>query len=290
MSKAAVRAIKIFENFADTGLKGRMTQKFFSGLLKLIHPRKKKALENLELAYPQSPEQWRKDICSSMYENLAWTMTEILALHREPSQILDWVTNLINPEILEDVLKSGKGVIFMSGHFGNWEIMASWYAQYMKKLGRKMYTIVQEIHDRDIAEYIDSLRTYTGINILPSTMSVQKYVRLLKDGGHVTLLNDVAGTGKMIVPFMGHDATNMPGPAIMSLLSGAPIIPVCIYRKAPFEHEIEFFQPIEFPDSNLDREERIRKVILDCNLAIETFIRKRPELWFWLHNRWKRRS
>ena len=287
MSKAAVRAIKLFEHLSDTGTRGRITKKLLSGLLKLIHPRSKVVDDNLRLAYPNSPKQWRKDICSLMYENLAWTITEILALQRDPSQIFDWIKSVKNIEIADKRIKAGKGVVFMSAHFGNWEIMASWYAQYTKRRGHKMYVVAQGIHDRDISAYIDELRMNMGVETLPSDYSVQKYAHLLKEGNHIALLNDVAGVGKMMVPFMGHDATNMPGPAIMAMLSGVPIVPVCIYRNAPFEHEIEFFPPIEMPDKKLGHEERLRKIILDCNLAIENFIRKRPELWFWLHKRWR---
>lgn len=287
MSRLAVGAIKLFEPLSDTGAKGRMTQKFLSGLLKLIHPRGKVVDDNLSLAYPNSPRQWRKDIRSAMYDNLAWTITEILALQHDPSQIFGWVKTVGNPEIADRLMDANRGAVFMSGHFGNWEIMAAWYAQYTKRRDHQMYVVAQPIHDEDISAYIDGLRNHMGVDLLPTNYSVQKYAHLLKAGNHIALLNDVAGTGRMIVPFMGHDATNMPGPAIMAMLAGVPIIPVCIYRNAPFQHEIEFFPPIEMPDPKLPREERLRRIILECNVAIEKFIRKRPELWFWLHKRWR---
>lgn len=287
MSRLAVGAIKLFEPLSDTGAKGRMTQKFLSGLLKLIHPRGKVVDDNLSLTYPNSPRQWRKDIRSAMYDNLAWTITEILALQHDPSQIFGWVKTVGNPEIADRLMDANRGAVFMSGHFGNWEIMAAWYAQYTKRHGHQMYVVAQPIHDEDISAYIDGLRNHMGVDLLPTNYSVQKYAHLLKAGNHIALLNDVAGTGRMIVPFMGHDATNMPGPAIMAMLAGVPIIPVCIYRNAPFQHEIEFFPPIEMPDPRLPREERLRRIILECNVAIEKFIRKRPELWFWLHKRWR---
>lgn len=287
MSKLAVNAIKLFTHLADTGIKGRITQKFLSGLLKIIHPRAKVVDENLKLAYPDAPQQWRNDIRSAMYDNIAWTITEILALHHDPSQVFSWVKAVGKPEIADDLMDANRGAIFVSAHFGNWEIMAAWYGQYARKRGHQMYVVTQPIHDKDISDYIDSLRNHIGFDILPSNYSVQKYAHLLKAGNHIALLNDVAGNGKMIVPFMGHDATSVPGPAIMAMLSGVPIVPVCIYRNAPFQHEVEFFPPIEIPGSNLPREERLRKIILECNLAIERFIRRRPELWFWLHKRWR---
>ena len=106
MSRLAVRAIKLFGHLSDTGIKGRMTQKFLSGLLKVIHPRAKVVDENLKLAYPEAPSQWRKDIRSSMYENLAWTITEILALQRNPSQVSEWVKTVRNIELADRLINA----------------------------------------------------------------------------------------------------------------------------------------------------------------------------------------
>ena len=177
MSKAAVGAIKLFEHLSDTGTRGRITQKFLSGLLKLIHPRGKAVDDNLMLAYPNCPQQWRKDIRSLMYENLAWTITEILALQPDPSKIFDWIKSVKNIEIADGLIDAGKGAVFMSAHFGNWEIMASWYAQYTKRRGHKMYVVAQGIHDKDVSAYIDGLRRNMGVDTLPSDYSVQKYAR-----------------------------------------------------------------------------------------------------------------
>lgn len=287
MSKAAVSTIKLFEKFADTGLRGKITQKFFSGLLKLIHPRAKVIDDNLKLAYPNSPEQWRKDIRSQVYENLAWTVTELLALQRDTSQAMNWVKKIHNLEIADTLLNHKQGVIFLSGHFGNWELLASWYAHYALSKEHKLQAVFQGQKDKDISRYIDEIRENSKIEAIPKETSVQKFAHMLKDGAHIALLNDVAGVGEVMVPFMNHDATNMPGPAVMAMLSGAPIVPVCIYRNAPFEHEIEFFEPVKMPDKSMNHNERMRAIILECNKALEKFIRKRPELWFWLHKRWR---
>ncbi len=287
MSKAAVRAIRFFEALANTGIRGKITAGFFSGLLKLIHPRAKVIEENLKLAYPSSPSQWRKDIRSQVYENLAWTLTETLALQRDPSQVFSWVKKVHGQEIPDRLIHEGSGAIFLTAHFGNWEVLGSWYAQYLKSKGREFYVVYQELHDQDISDYIHKTRERGGMTMLSKYTSVQQLSHMLKAGAHVAVLNDVAGTGKVIVPFMGHDATNMPGPALMAMMSGVPIVPACIYRNAPFEHEAEFFPPIRITDKSLKHEARMKRIILECNKAVENFVRKRPELWFWLHKRWR---
>ena len=287
MSKAAVGAIKVFEKFASTGLRGRITAKILSGLLKLIHPRKQVIDDNLKLAYPHSPEQWRKDIRGQVYENLAWTVTELLVLQRDPEQAFTWVKKVHNAELIEELLHDKHGAILLSGHFGNWELLASWYAQNALKYGHKLHAIVQELHDQDISRYVEQMRRNSKIEPILKTTSVHKFTHMLKDGAHIAVLNDIAGSCEVMVPFMGHDATNMPGPAVMAMLSRVPIVPVCIYRDAPFEHEVEFFEPINMPDNSLSHDERMRAIILECNKFYEQIIRKRPDLWFWLHKRWR---
>ena len=287
MSKAAVRAIKLFEKISGTGFRGKMTAKFFYGLLKLIHPRAKVVDDNLLLAYPNSPAQWRKDICGQVYENLAWTVTEVLAFQRDPAQAFQWVKKVHNTEVLDAVMNSGKGALFMTGHFGNWELLGSWVAQYLAQNGKTLHVLYQELHDQDISRYIHQTRERGKMAMLDKNASVMNLVRMLKKGEHIAFLNDVTGLREVILPFMGHDATNMPGPAVMSMLSGAPIVPVFIYRNAPFEHEVEFFEPIKMPDESLSHDERMRAIILECNNVYENAIRRRPDLWFWLHKRWR---
>ena len=289
MSKAAVKAIKFFERFADTGLRGKISAKFFSGLLKLIHPRSKVIDDNLKLAYPESSEHWRSEIRSKVYENLAWTLTEALALQRDNTQALKWVKSVKNFEFTQGLMDNNKGAVFVTAHFGNWELYGNWMAQQEMMNGRKLYVVYQEMHDSDISAYVQQTRTRGGMVMLNKDVSVMKMIHLLRSGAHIAVLNDVAGTGKMNVPFMGHDATNMPGPAIMAMLAGVPIITACLYRTAPFEHEAEFSDPIieKKPTETLSHDERMRIIIGEYNNLLERFIRKKPELWFWLHKRWR---
>ena len=288
--KAAVSIIKFFERLPSTGLRGKLTAGFFSGLLKLISPRAKLIDSNLKRVFPESSKDWRKKIRRGVYENLAWTLTEALVLKRDPSQAFQWVKQVKNIEIFNDVIKNKKGALFITGHFGNWELGGTWAAQQALRLGGRLNVIFQEMHDADISEYVRDMRNSNGMFMLDKNFSVMKLAHMLRSGEPVALLNDVSGSPDVHVPFMGIDSTNMPGPAVLTMLGGVPVIPFCIYRLAPFEHEAEFFEPLKLPDKNLNQEERTKLILLEMNKSIEKFIRKRPELWFWLHNRWKVRS
>lgn len=287
--KAAVNVIKIFEKFASKGLSGKIETKIFSGLLKLTKPRAKVIDDNLKLAYPESSDQWRKNLRIKIYEHLALTMTETLVLQHDPKQALQWIKKVHNEEIFRSTLDRNKGVILLTAHFGSWELLGVWYAQKAIENDFRLRIVYQPAHDQDMAAYIRQTRERGGIIAFDKDISVQKYIKMLKSGAHIAILNDIAGTGKMMAPFMGHDATNTPGPAILAMFSGVPMIPVCIFRKAPFNHEVEFFPPVKIPEKSLkiSNEDRVKAIVLECNKTIESFIRRQPEQWFWLHKRWR---
>ena len=287
--KTAVKAIKFFERFADEGLRGKVTKKFFSGLLKIINPRAKLIDKNLKMIFPDSSEKWRKETRSKIYENLAWTLTETLVLQHDNSKAREWLKNVKGVEIVNDLMAKKQGALIITGHFGNWELAGNWVAQNAISHGHELNVLYQEMHDKDISDYVREMREHGGMRMIDKNISVMKISHMLKDGAHVALLNDVSGNREMTVPFLGHDATNMPGPAIMAILSGVPVVPFCSYRISPFNHEAEFFPPLKLPEKNEipNKEERIKVILSEMNKALGNFILKRPEQWFWLHNRWK---
>ena len=284
--KSAVRAIRVFQAMAAPGWKGRAVASFLYGVLRLLGPRKDRIDSNLRLAYPGRDAAWRKDILRGVYHNLAWTVTEVLALQRNPRQALDWVTEVERQDVLDGLLESPKGAILLSAHFGDWELLGSWYAQRLHERGRQLYAVYQDIHDHDISDILKEYRERCGIRVLSKGASTLELTRMLREGAHVAILADVSWLGGMTLPFMGRPCTNSPGPAVLAMLASIPIVPVAAYRQAPFQHSVRFFDSITVPKEG-NREERIKGTLLAINHAIEEIIAPRPELWFWLHNRWK---
>ncbi len=287
--KAVVNAIKFFQAISDTGIRGKMTAKIFSGLLKMIHPRGKVIDDNLKLVYPESSEQWRKDIRRKCYEGLAWTLTEAIVLQKDTSKALEWVKRVKNKEIIDDLLKRKQGVIFLTAHFGNWELFGSWYAQYALMNHHRLHVVYQESHDEDLSRYIRQTRENSKMITIQKNISVLKMAHMLKNGEHFAILYDISGSGELVVPFMGRNATNMAGPAMLAMMTNVPVVPAFSSRIRPFEHEAEFFEPLKLPDKNekMTHEERMKRIIFEMNKAIDTYVRRKPEQWFWLHRRWK---
>lgn len=285
--KASAWAVRTLQTLAAPGFRASLTASFLANVLKLVAPRGRRVLSNLRLIYPESTEAWRKDLRRRLYEHLGWMVTELLVLQRDPAQALSWVEEVRNPHYIETALAEGKGVLFLSGHYGNWELLAAWYAQYLKKRDfHDFYIVSQTTRDKDIARLISEYRERSGIWLLPKQTSVLEMVKLLKSGKHVAALADISWLGGLRLPFMGQSCTNTTGPAVLATLASVPIIPVALYRKEPFRHTLEFFAPLPVSEEK-DRRLKIELLTREVNSALETLIAPQPELWFWLHNRWK---
>jgi len=211
-------------------------------------------------------------------------------LQRDPAQALDWIEEAHNLCYVEEPISKGKGIIFLSAHYGNWELLAAWYAQYLKKKGfNNFYIVSLNIKDKDINRLVMRYRRNSGINLLPKQTSTLEMVKLLKSGAHIAAQADISWLGGLVLPFMGHPCTNSTGPAVLALLASVPIVPVAIYRKGPFRHKAVFSPPLQIPESEkTDRREKIELLARQINSVLENIIKPQPELWFWLHNRWKK--
>jgi KDO2-lipid IV(A) lauroyltransferase len=255
--------------------------------LKIFSPRGKRILSNLVLVYPGSEDAWRRNLRRRLYEHLGWMVTEILALQRDPAQALEWVEEVRGAERAEEVFAGKKGLLFLSGHYGNWELLAAWYAQYMKQRGMDgFYIVSQNMRDKDLSRLVARYRLNAGIRLLPKNTPTLEIVRLLRSGKHIAVLADISWLGGTVLPFMGHPCTHTTGPAALGTLASVPIVPVAIYRRGPFRHAVEFFPPLAVPEEK-NRRVRIEILTREVSAALEKMIAPQPELWFWLHNRWK---
>ncbi|MDR1875683.1 MAG: lysophospholipid acyltransferase family protein [Synergistaceae bacterium] len=289
--KVAARAIEALRAAARPGWRASSLAFFLSGVLRTFRPRGERILSNLAMVYPESTEAWRRDLRRRLYGHLGWMVTEILALQRDPAQALSWVEEVRGVRTIEASLEEKKGTLFVSAHYGNWELLAAWYAQYLKNQSlkdkpRNYYIVSQNTRDRDIAALIERYRRNADIKLLPKQTPPLEIVKLLKSGGHIALLSDIAWQGGIVLPFMGHDCTHATGPAILATLASVPVVPITIYRKGPFRHVVEVFPPLPVPEEK-DRLRRLSLLTSSIGAAVEAMIAPQPELWFWLHNRWK---
>ena len=245
--------------------------------------RRNVALTNLGIAYPESDPSWRREVVKKLYFNLSLSVMEFLILTKNPKAVSKWVTKVEGEEHLENLSKSGRGAVLLTAHMGNWELLAAWLAC----KGYPLVAGVRDPNDVHVSKLLAYYRKALGVETIPKKSLLLKGAKLLKQGKFIGILADQdGGTDGIRVSFMGKVASTVGGPAALSLLTKAPVVPIVSYRIAPYEHEILVLPPIE-PLYELPREEAIREMTIKFNDILEGFIRRSPEQWLWLHRRWR---
>lgn len=245
--------------------------------------RRNVALTNLGIAYPESDPSWRREVVKKLYCNLSLSVMEFLILTKNPKAVSKWVTKVEGEEHLENLSKSGRGAVLLTAHMGNWELLAAWLAC----KGYPLVAGVRDPNDVHVSKLLAYYRKALGVETIPKKSLLLKGAKLLKQGKFIGILADQdGGTDGIMVSFMGKVASTVGGPAALSLLTKAPVIPIVSYRIAPYEHEILVLPPIE-PLYELPREEAIGEMTIKFNDILEGFIRRSPEQWLWLHRRWR---
>jgi KDO2-lipid IV(A) lauroyltransferase len=265
------------------GWRTRAVASFFFGGLMLIRPRRNVALDNLRQAFPESDEAWRKETVRKCYAHIAWMVAEYLSLVSDPAQVNSWVVETEGKEILDDLRDSGRGAIILTGHVGNWELLAGWLAQ----SGYPLTAVVRNPDDPNLSELIENYRAKLGVGTIEKHFIMKDAVRFAKKGGFLGLLPDQAWHSAGVHgPFFGRMCYTAGGPAAIAHLAGVPVVPVVSYRLAPFRHRVIISPPIPMAE-DVDRNRAIQENTHRMNRAIEKMIRPFPEQWLWLHRRWK---
>ena len=275
--------LDLFRRFVRPGWRADFVAAFFSGGLRCIAPRKKVALENLRQAYPESDKEWRRETVRKCYDHLAWMVAEYLSLVSQPDQVLSWVVSAEGKEILDGLKSSGRGCVILTGHVGNWELLAAWLAQ----SGYPLTAVVRNPDDPGLAELIEDYRSRAGVGTFEKHFVMKEAVRFAKRGGFLGLLPDQAWNSSGVqAPFFGRSCFTAGGPAAMAHLAGVPVVPVVSYRIAPFRHRVVISPPLPLRTEG-DRSGILRENTIRMNEAIEKMVRVCPEQWLWFHRRWK---
>jgi KDO2-lipid IV(A) lauroyltransferase len=257
--------------------------------------RRRLSYKNLRAAFAGELSRSRmKQIARRSMQNLAMTAIEML---RFPDLDMNYVKESLEfcgTERFEPYLKEGKGIIFLTAHFGNWELLNA--ASGILKYPMVSLTRAQK-HPRS-DDFLTSLRTSQGTQIIRKGMPIREMLRSLKKGGIVGILSDQdGGANGTFVRFFGRLSSSPSGVATFAVRTGAPIFPVFIFRKRWFEpgrglggwdrHRIEVEGPLNAPDPNVSPEEGEKMILQQFAEILESKIKRSPEQWLWAHRRWK---
>jgi KDO2-lipid IV(A) lauroyltransferase len=192
-----------------------------------------------------------------------------------------------NLELLLVLQKRQKGVIFLSAHFGSWELAVQAMAVYSNS---QVCTIAKTQSNLLIDRIITGWRESFGAKMVSMGISVREIVRTLSQGGIVALVADQSAPKESVaVDFFGRKVPTFQGPAMFSLRTGAPILFGCTSRQEDGSYLLHF---IEVPTEDLKgaTDENILELTRRHVKATEDIIREHPGQWMWMHKRWKHAS
>lgn len=250
----------------------------------LSSSRARVTLDNLRRAFPEMSEQERITIQRASYYNLGITFVEILMFpHLTPAETRAMV-EFRNLHFIEDEYQHKNGLVLLSGHYGNWELLAFALPLFVDL---PISVIVMPQSNNYAEMYLNWYRARTGNQLIPMDKAARTMIECLKTGEAIALLADQAATPEtdVFVPFFGHDACTYEAPAVLSLRYNAPII-VGFAERLPDGNYLVELQRIPSEDLKNTRE-GVRELTNRHVKVLEEYIRKRPELWSWQHKRWK---
>ena len=217
-----------------------------------------------------------------MWSNYAMTFVEYIFLKRFNKE--SYHINIKNEKILDEILKKDKPVIFISGHFANFELMSM---EIVKK-GIKLSTIYRPLNNLFLNPFMEYFRRkYVCKNqIKKGVAGIRHTFNFLKQNYSVALMVDQRVSEGEKVSFFKKKALTTTLPAQLSIKFKCDIIPVCITRQDDGNFLLEFFEKLE-----INKEDKSEKNILEIteklNSIIEKMIINNPGDWIWTHNRWK---
>ncbi len=239
---------------------------------------KKIILENLDRIKPDLTILDKDLLIKKMWSNYGKTFIEYVHLNtfKKNSNHI----KIKNKQILDEILKKNKPVVFISGHFANYELMS----MELTKAKIKLATIYRPLNNFFLNPFMEFLRkSYVCENQIKKGLSgVKEALEFMKKGYSIALMVDQRVSEGENMPFFGKPALTTTLPAQLSLKFNLPIIPVLIKRQKDDNFKIEFMRKIN-PENFSDKFQLSKKI----NETLEELITKNPSQWIWTHNRWK---
>ncbi len=239
------------------------------------------ARRNIELAFPDNDSAWREQVLADQWENLGRTFFEIPVMERVlPST---GRVELVNGERLHQIAAGGRPVVFVSGHFSNWEVMPAAIVD----SGVICQMTYRATNNPYVDDRIKKSRFRYGVRLFAPKGGdgSRELLKAMNRGESVALMNDQKFNSGVAAPFFGHLAHTAPAPTRLALRFGAVLQPMSVQRIKGARFRAVVHEPIELPHTG-NRSEDIAAGVRAVNAFVEARIRERPSEWFWVHKRW----
>ena len=273
--------IFFFSLFKIFGFK--ISSKIGGKLFEIIGPifRSKKLIHtNIKKAFPKNNSVEIKKLTKLMWNNYGRVFAEYMFIKDFRFEKIDSKIEIIGQEILDEIKKSNKPVVFISGHFSNFELMA----MQIEKAGIKLSAIYRPLNNIFLNRIMEKIRKkYICKNqIKKGIAGTRELIKFQRNNYSIALMIDQRVSEGEKVNFFNQEAYTTTIPAQLAKKFNMPIVPIFIERVNATNFKIKISKPINFLKSD-----SIKDITSKLNVIIEEMILKNPTQWIWSHNRWK---
>ena len=261
---------------------GRLTFFFWGARKKII-------LNNLELALGKEKSQKEiREIFKRNLENMGKGVLETIRYSRLSSDRLDKTITIEGKEYIDRALEAGKGVVALSAHLGNFPLIGMKFVS----LGYQFAVVFRNPENEKLAQITRNFMKQGGIEPIPDKprkICVRRSIQTLRKNGILFLQIDQNTRTKrgVFVDFFGYLVPTFTGPVVMALRTGAVIVPLFIVRNGDNTHTIIVDPPVELELTG-DKDRDIFLNIARLTKVSESYIRRYPEQWWWIHRRFRK--
>ena len=239
-------------------------------------------IENLKAAFPEQTDDWIEKTARKAFESLAITYLEGLAQKSFTEETTRKIIRYKNPELINQLHALGKGVVLLSAHYGNWELIS--FSSYVYTKLPLLAVVVEQKYGSSL---LNESRTAMGMKIVAKDKAARELIKTIKSGGCIAMLVDQSADKDkdIFVDFFGRPAVTYRAPADIALKFGAPLAIGFADRQPDGTYDVEIIE-IKHDDLTYS-EQSVAELTRRHVKLLEDKIREHPEMWSWMHRRWK---
>lgn len=247
------------------------------------HRRRETAVHNVRAAFPvRNPGECRA-IVGGAFANLGRHVLDLLRFDTMTVEQMMELVEFDGEERVTQVLSTGRGAMFYTGHFGFWELQIMVHAA---RFG-PIVMVARTLDNPLLAAMIERVRSRVGTRVLPRHGAVRGLLRALLDHQSVGMMVDqhIQDRSAVVVEFFNRPAATTSAIAMLALRTGVPVIPVFALPLPGGRYRMIYEAPVEIPDPQAA--DAVHILTQRCTDVLEHYVRRYPELWLWMHRRWR---
>jgi KDO2-lipid IV(A) lauroyltransferase len=259
-------------------------------LYRLLPLRREVILDNLRRVYGDTVDDAEIErLAQAHYAHLARLFSEFLQFRWLTARQKAERVRVEGVDTLVAALNEGKGVLILTGHFGNWEVATIAGLHLFPQVRGMFHFVRRAIKPRWLDRMVTRRFNKAGFGVIGKRGSLDEILERLAAGDAIVFPFDqhASPPDGIEVEFFGHPAWTFKSLAIIALATGAPVLPASAWREPDGRHVLRFDPPLRAID-DADTNEAIRRTTRQFNEALERLILRRPEQWYWVHRRWKK--